>query len=72
MWLVKKALNRGDSFDLVSSLRDANVPFSPLEEACKSCEAPCDDAELGEYPSIFVDTHTTMLGRVKPFGRQVR
>lgn len=72
MWLVKKALNRGDNFDLTANLRDAGVPFSPLDDACKSCEAPCDVADLGTYPSLFIDHMSNLLGRVKPFGRQVR
>lgn len=70
MRLIKRALGRGDDFHLEDSLRTAEVPFVSLDDACRSCEAPCDD--LGEYPSIFVDTTSNMLGRVKPFSRQVK
>lgn len=70
MRLIKRAFGKGDDFNLEDSLRTADVPFVSLDDACKSCDAPCDD--LGEYPSIFVDTTSNMLGRVKPFSRQVR
>jgi len=56
-------------FDLNGSLRTAGVPFTPLEDACKYCETPCDD--LGEYPSLRIDNTSNMLGRVKPYSRQV-
>lgn len=70
MRFLRKYISGDADFDLKDSLRKAGVPFSPLEDACKACEAPCDD--LGEYPTLWIDNMSNMLGRVKPYGRQVR
>ena len=69
MRFLQKYIFGEADFDLNGSLRTAGVPFAPLENACKSCEAPCDD--LGEYPSLRIDNTSNMLGGVKPYGRQV-
>jgi hypothetical protein len=58
-----------DSDVLTVKLRDAGVPFAPLSEACEACEAPCD---MGEYPPMRLDTSSDMLGRLKPYAKQVR
>jgi hypothetical protein len=70
MRFFRKYISGDANFDLNGSLRKAGVPFAPLEDACKACEAPCDD--LGEYPSLSIDNTSNMLGRVKLYGRQVR
>lgn len=60
-----------DTLDLSGPLTKASVPHIALDEACKACSIPCDPEDMGEYPSMSIDTSSNMVGRVKPFGRQV-
>ncbi|GJN91962.1 hypothetical protein Rhopal_004990-T1 [Rhodotorula paludigena] len=59
---------------LVDALRAAHIPVESLEEACRACGEACDeddDAEL-DYPKGFdMDLESTMLGELKPYGRQI-
>lgn len=59
---------------LVDALRAAHIPVESLEEACRACGEACDeddDADL-DYPKGFdMDLESTMLGELKPYGRQI-